>query len=287
MPNKLYKSSALYCVCQIYGWFFVLCVLILCFWLCFGSFETVCHLLWNEGLMLELAECRIQATKKYWENGSISKNFSFPHEAKEIPFFFFFLNHVVSGTIFLNCTSIRIPRLPTYALKQSYWTYTKKSQQFNMQPNNYYQNTWVKIRGLCSLAGLKISSITQILYIHACRIHYFFNWTCMGCREVHVLQILPGQLSFLIYLLICMLVTQHLYKIMRITHRHIAKIWNAGCMLWIVKVRAAVYWRKEICTEAPSSVIPCCKICHKCYTSIVLDSGILQGGLRYSNPLPP
>jgi hypothetical protein len=32
-------------------------------------------------------------------------------------------------------------------------------------------------------------------------------------------------------------------------------------MLWIVKVRAAVYWRKAIRPQAPSSVIPCYS-CH-------------------------
>lgn len=89
MHNKLYKSSVLYCVCQICGWFFVLCMLILCLWLCFGSFETVCHLLRNEGLMLELAECRIEATKKYWENGSVSKNFGVSL-IKQRKFFCFF-----------------------------------------------------------------------------------------------------------------------------------------------------------------------------------------------------
>ena len=108
----------------------------------------------------------------------------------------------------------------------------------------------------------------------------------MGYREVHVLLILPGKLSFLIYLCNCMLVMQHLYKIMRITHKHITKIRNAGCMLWIVKVRGAVYWRKEICTQTPSSVIPCCKICHKCYTPIVLDSGVPRRGFKPPPKIP-
>ena len=84
---------------------------------CFGSFETVCHLLWHEGLMLELAECRNQATKKYCESGSVSKNFSVSL-MKQRKFLFCVSCIMLSvGTIFLNCTNIRIPRLLTYVLK--------------------------------------------------------------------------------------------------------------------------------------------------------------------------